>query len=221
LRQLGQTVAATPEVFGATAPRLGYLYDYLCAQTTDGVLPARTILTVLLESLSPIWPNRIRLAGISLGDVWRHSQVAQTATDLTAGLVPFHKLSQWLAYSLIEPLQEAGVRVVEIDALTGLAEYRNGGLFLDLGVLTPTHEAMLAQDHTPGSEVIVEWRALTVALLDQVAQRVRERLGVTAVELPLSSVLEGGTWRAGRRVAARLRPDGSPPLRLSSDATVF
>jgi hypothetical protein len=221
LRQLGQTVAATPEVFGATAPRLGYLYDYLCAQTTDGVLPARTILTVLLESLSPIWPNRIRLAGISLGDVWRHSQVAQTATDLTAGLVPFHKLSQWLAYSLIEPLQEAGVRVVEIDALTGLAEYRNGGLFLDLGVLTPKHEAMLAQDHTPGSEVIVEWRALTVALLDQVAQRVRERLGVTAVELPLSSVLEGGTWRAGRRVAARLRPDGSPPLRLSSDATVF
>jgi hypothetical protein len=221
LRQLGQAVADTPQVFGKTAPRLGHLYDYLGAQATDGVLPARTVLKVVLESLSPIWPRRMTLAGINLGDVWRHSQVAQTATDLTAGLVPFHKLSQWLTYSLIEPLQEAGVSVVELDALTGLAEYRNGGLFLDCGVLTPKREAILAQEHALESEIIVEWRALTVALLDQVAQRVRAALGATAAELPLGSVLEGGTWRAGRRVAARLRPDGSPPLRLASDATVF
>lgn len=221
LRQLGRAVAATPQVFGETVPRLGHLYDYLCAQATDGVLPARTILNVLLESLSPIWPPRITLAGTNLGDVWRHSQVAQTATALTAGLVPFHKLSQWLTYSLIEPLQEAGLSVVELDALTGLAEYRNGGLFLDCGVLTPKREAILVQEHAPESEVIVEWRALTVALLDEVAQRVRTTLGMTASELPLGSVLEGGTWRAGRRVAARLRPDGLPPLRLASDATVF
>jgi hypothetical protein len=221
LRQLGRAVTATPEVFGETAPRLGHLYDYLCAQTTDGVLPARIILKVLLERLSPIWPHRMTLAGTNLGDVWRHSQVAPTATDRTAGLVPFHKLSQWLTYSLIEPLQEAGVQVVEIDALTGLAEYRNGGLLLDCGVLTPKREAILSQEHAPESKVIVEWRALTVALLDQVAQRVRATLGTTAAELPLGSVLEGGTWRAGRRVAARLRPDGSPPLRLASDATVF
>ena len=52
------------------------------------------------------------------------------------GLVPLHKLSQWLAYSLIEPLQWAGIEVTDIDGLTGLAEYRNGGLFIDTGVLT-------------------------------------------------------------------------------------
>ena len=51
------------------------------------------------------------------------------------GLVPLHKLSQWLAYSLIEPLIEAGFSITEIDGLTGLAEYRNGGLFIDAGVL--------------------------------------------------------------------------------------
>ena len=45
--------------------------------------------------------------------------------------MPLHKLSQWLAYSLIEPLQRAGIAVTDIDGLTGLAEYRNGGLFID------------------------------------------------------------------------------------------
>ena len=58
-----------------------------------------------------------------------------TTDDATSGLVPLHKLSQWLAYSLIEPLQQAGFTVADIDGLTGLAEYRNGGLFLDTGVL--------------------------------------------------------------------------------------
>ena len=55
--------------------------------------------------------------------------------DATSGLVPLHKLSQWLAYSLIEPLQAAGIEVTDIDGLTGLAEYRNGGLLVDTGVL--------------------------------------------------------------------------------------
>ena len=30
---------------------------------------------------------------------------------------------------------DAGIEVTDIDGLTGLAEYRNGGLFVDTGVL--------------------------------------------------------------------------------------
>jgi len=33
-------------------------------------------------------------------------------------------------------------------------------------------------------------------------------------------VLEGGSWAAGRALAQRLR-DGSPPLLIESDGTVF
>jgi len=51
--------------------------------------------------------------------------------------VPFHKLSQWLAYSLIEPLEAAGIAVDGLGDLTALAEYRNGGLLVDLGVIRP------------------------------------------------------------------------------------
>jgi hypothetical protein len=80
---------------------------------------------------------------------------------------------------------------------------------------------VLAQMHPPDAEVIVEWRALTVALLDRVAAQVRDLLGLSAQAYPLTKVLEGGTWRAGRRIAGQKRADGSPPLHIVSDGTVF
>jgi hypothetical protein len=219
LHRLGDVVAQTPQYFGAVAPRLGHLYDTLCSRAVQGRLQATQILQAVLDSLSPIWPGRLTLGGINLGDVWPHRQV--TGTGATRGLVPFHKLSQWLTYSLIEPLQDAGLVVEGLDALTGLAEYRNGGLFVDLGMLMPKHAAVLEQVHTPADEVVVEWRALTVALLDVLAERVRQQLGCTATELPLVKILEGGTWRAGREIARARRADGRPPLHIASDGTVF
>jgi len=219
LRTLGTAVAGAPQYFGTECPRLGHLFDYLCSHTSAGSVSAHQILQAVLESLGPIWPGRLSVGGVNLGDVWRHSQV--TGPGCTAGLVPFHKLSQWVTYSLIEPISAAGMTVTGIEALTGLAEYRNGGLLLDLGLLTPKHDAVLAQMHPPEAEVIVEWRALTVALLDRVAEQVRDLLGLSAQAYPLAKVLEGGTWLAGRRVAREKRLDGSPPLRLVSDGTVF
>ena len=134
--------------------------------------------------------------------------------------MPFHKLSQWLAYSLLEPFEWAGVTVTGLDALTGLPEYRNGGLLLDSGVLAPKDAALLNRTWQVGDEFIVEWRALTVALLDELAPRVRNILGKTETEMPLACVLEGGTWAAGRVLAQQLR-GGLPPIDLASDATVF
>ena len=132
-----------------------------------------------------------------------------------------HKLSQWLSYSLIEPLQRAGVAVTGIAGLTGLAEYRNGGLFIDSGVIALRDGAQGALPHPVDSELVVEWRALTVALLDRLLMPVRERLGVTAQDFPLGALLEGGTWAAGRRLAREKRADGGPPLNIVSDGTVF
>jgi hypothetical protein len=134
--------------------------------------------------------------------------------------VPLHKLSQWLAYSLIEPLQEAGVPVINIDGLTGLAEYRNGGLFIDMGVLQLKHGPP-DRIYNVADQAIIEWRSLTVALLDRIAHLVRTRLDVTDAAFPLACVLEGGTWAAGREIARQKRSDGGPPLLIHSDGTVF
>jgi hypothetical protein len=72
-----------------------------------------------------------------------------------------------------------------------------------------------------GSELVVEWRALTLALLDELAALIRARLGLDAQRLPLIKILEGGTWAAGRRAARERRAGGGPPIAVNSDGTVF
>ncbi len=220
LRHLGALVAGKPDVFGRRdRPRPGGLFDRLAMLAENASLPAPTILSELLQQLGPIWPSRLTLGGIALGDCWKHP--ALTTDDATSGLMPLHKLSQWLAYSLIEPLQTAGVRIDAIDGLTGLAEYRNGGLFIDSGVLTFRDANDAQREHEVAAPLVVEWRALTVALLDRVADGMRQRLGLDATSLPLAKVLEGGTWAAGRRLARERRTDASPPVKVISDGTVF
>ncbi len=217
MRNLGAVLQDRPDLFGKDPPRIGRLYDRLLGQATAEGLPARAILAAVLDGLGPIWPGRLALGGVGLGDVWPHPLAAPGGP--APGLVPFHKLSQWLAYSLVEVFEEAGVPVSGLDDLTGLPEYRNGGLLLDLGVLALRHPALARTPLPVAHEAVVEWRALTVALLDRLAERVRARLHRPG--MPLARILEGGTWAAGRRVAAALRPDGGPPLRVVSDGTVF
>ena len=187
---------------GVGLSRPGALFDLVA---TTGEVTAASILAAVLDKLSPIWP-------LPMGDVWPHPAI---------GMVPFHKLSQWLSYSLVEPLEGAGLKVVALDELTGLPEYRNGGLLVDAGALRPKQRTLLEKTFAAGDEPIVEWRALTVALLDRIAQHVRGHLGLDAERLPLVKVLEAGTWFAGRVLAAERRPGGGPPIAVASDGTVF
>jgi Protein of unknown function (DUF1688) len=217
LRRLGEQVAVRPDLFAGGRP--GGLYHVLAGRARDGRLPAPEILELLLEALGPVWADRLVVDGVPLGDCWRHPAIRRS--DSSDGLVPLHKLSQWLAYSLIEPLEASGIEVLDVDGLTGLAEYRNGGLFVDTGVLRLADPADAGRPHLVSDPLIVAWRAMTVALLDRLAPRVRDRLGVGEADFPLARMLEGGTWAAGREIAARLRPGGGPPFTIISDGTVF
>jgi hypothetical protein len=220
IARLGRALLDNPAVFATKDhARPGGLFDHLAAAASGAPLPAPEILRAVLHHLGPIWPGRISLDGVSLGDTWRHPAIVRD--DETNGLIPFHKLSQWLTYSLVEPLEDGGVPVSDLDGLTGLAEYRNGGLFLDAGVIALRDPAAAGQGHEVWSELVVEWRALTVALLDRIAPLVREKLSLDAADFPLGAVLEGGTWAAGRRLANQKRPGGPPPIHVISDGTVF
>ena len=221
LRRLGEAMAEQPEVFTGEARPSG-LFDLLVgdeggiAHTAD--VDAHDLLSQILVSLSGIWPMGTSIGGVPLGDVWRHAAVRGDGPS--DGWVPFHKLSQWLTYSLLEPFHWAGVKVRGIDKLTALPEYRNGGLLLDTGVLALREPEAARQVWHPGDEIIVEWRALTVALMDELAVAVRRELSLDEERLPLACVLEGGTWAAGRELAQRHR-NGLPPLQVHSDGTVF
>lgn len=213
LRRLGEVMADAPELFGSPA-RLGNLYDSIAERADNGRIEAGAVLKLLLDALGPVWPGRLTVDGVNLGDCWRHPGTED-------GLVPFHKLTQWLTYSLLEPLEEAGLAVTGLDALTGLPEYRNGGLLLDFGIITPRDPSFTRRLLTVDEPAVVEWRALTVMALDRLADAVRAELGVTAAQFPLARILEGGTWAAGRRIAAERRPGGAPPVQIDSDGTVF
>lgn len=218
LRNLGNALRQQPVLFGREA-RVGRLFDFWQSSAAHGVLPAGQILRTLLQAFASIWPGRLALGGENLGDVWSHPSLNGDGPG--AGLVPFHKLSQWLCYSLVEALEPSSIAIGGLHALTGLAEYRNGGLFIDLGVLRLRDPALASAPLAPGHAAVVEWRALTVALLDRLAPMVRARLGRTEDALPLACVLQGGTWDAGRKIARERRADGSPPLAVSSDGSIF
>ncbi|KAE8269770.1 hypothetical protein A4X09_0g2570 [Tilletia walkeri] len=261
--------------------RPGFLVDYLLAHpsttkddaTGQPQIEIATLWQVLIQGLAPIWPaSRTQVDGVSLGDVWpcaalkKHLEGKKggSLSDETEAFVPFHKLSQWLCYSLTEPIEQTiAATFVGGQYQTGLPEYRNGGLFVDLGVLKPRQSLYQVAENAsdfgtsaptsshnapqtnpqhptedkgaatsalstasgrvprldPNSPAIVEWRAMTVVLLDRLAQGLNEKLGA---KLSLQQVLESASWKGGREIAKQLRPEtGGPPIDIISDGTLF
>lgn len=212
LRSLGEEL-----LVNSSPARPSVLVDKWMRLAVDKKLLATDILKVLLKDFAGIWPSRIQYQGQSLGDVWHYPPFGQEINK--DSLVAFHKLSQWLSFSLFKPLEEFGFEIINIDQLSGLAEYRNGGLFIDFEVLTLKNPELLDQEHEVNSELIIEWRSLTLALLKKLAPLVRKELNKNDLSLP--KILEGGTWWAGRKLAAEKRVDSSPPIKIKSDGTVF
>ena len=215
ISKLGETVASNSTIFPKGRP--GSLIDYLISKHGMS-FEVKDILKAVLLGLGPIWPGRIMAHDTNLGDVWPYSPLGELGVG---GVVCFHKLSQWLTYSLVTPMLEAGLEVTGAEKLTGLAEYRNGGLFLDFGVIELRDKGLMNKAHKPSSDLVIEWRALTVQLLDKVGELVQHKLGKSPADFPLAKVLEGGTWWAGRKIAKKLREDASTPIKLDSDGTVF
>lgn len=192
---------------------------------------------VLQTLLIPTWPaGRAQYNGKELGDAWPLELLQTQDEPLHAGIQPFHKLTQWLTYSLMVIFE----RVLKLswtgtEDLTGLPEYRNGGLYFDTGVLTLKPDVLArgiggvegsSPTFEPSDIVIVEWRVLTVALLDDTLRLVNEKMasktGGTARTLTLAQLLEAGTWKAGRELAMKYRPKTrSSPIILQSDGTLF
>jgi hypothetical protein len=234
LIQLGTALDARRDIVRDGRP--GDILFYLEPQLKDKVLPLTLFWDTLFALLAPIWPARTTLPsapGEVLGDVWPCPSLARSRTTREEGddLVPFHKLTQWLCYSLLEPIESsAGWRVDRGAGQTGLPEYRNGGLLVDHGLLTvrdlPDSAYPNGRDAppvlSPSDPAVVEWRAATVVALDKIHEGICSKLGVTTQQLQLAQVLEASTWKGGREIAKAKRPEtGGPPIEIISDGTVF
>ncbi|QPG76989.1 hypothetical protein FOA43_004383 [Brettanomyces nanus] len=254
IKQLGETLVANKVIFGQDA-RPGNMIDYLIAnkaksKTEKGQLKLDLddLWMCLIKSLQPIWPSegRIRLYGQVIGDVWYlNDRINLSKADLGIENIPewskvvtFHKLVQWLTYSLFLPLQKYGhFEILNSNYMTGLPEYRNGGLFVDFKLLTLKPDRLRQglqfsrkvgfnpeiPTFTPENDVIVEWRSCTICLLDRLLPLVNKKMGITGTryELTLPQLIEAGSWCSGRAIAKKLRVDGGPPIELFADGTVF
>ncbi len=220
LSRLGATLMSEAGRDGLPA-RPALLFDRLSEGGTRSEMPAAELLQMLMMTLAPVWQSGNVVKGVPAGDAWRHHFAGATGGDpATAGWVPFHQLGQWLAYSLVEPLRLAGIQVTGLDALTGGPGLDVGGLLLDIGVINPRHERDLARRWKAGDEWLIEWRALTVTLQDELAQRVRAQMGLSAAQLPLAAVLTGAV-AAGRELAAEKRRGGTAALQMDSEGGLF
>ncbi|TPX37794.1 hypothetical protein SeMB42_g06875 [Synchytrium endobioticum] len=225
LNRLGRVLEDKKVYFGKDKlARPGFMLDYMLSHEDTTVtddnhisVSMNGLWSVVMDGLSGVWPTtRTKLHNVSLGDVWpcvamgliakelrsKNDKVITDYDESADSLVPFHKLSQWLTYSLMEPLSLLNITTRDSHVMTGLPEYRNGGLLLDYGVLELKEESVGEKDedgiptYHVHDDVIVEWRALTVAFLDKIGEGVREKLGMSIDELPLVKVLEAGTWKA-------------------------
>lgn len=214
------------------------ILDHLITTTGESSnLDVLVLWDILQTLLIPIWPkDRTVIHGIPIGDAWpmsilRNRAAASNPDTVVEGIQPFHKLTQWLTYSLMVPFQRVlGMQWINAESLTALAEYRNGGLFVDFGLLSLKKEALDRGLEAsggelplfdPGDDVIVEWRAMTLVLIDVVYSRIQSRMG-DGVHLTMAQLLEAGTWKSGREIAAQHRPQTkSSPILIKSDGTVF
>lgn len=200
------------------------------------IVPLPVLWNVLMDGLTSIWPSsRTKINGVALGDAWPCQSMPQPSPGSPnpglspfpqtqnspapwESILPFHKLTQWLCYSLMHPMQSLlRIHFAGTELLTGLPEYRNGGLFIDLGVLTLKDEdnrrglknyaenskvsgsdgVEVAPMFKPSDDVIVEWRGVTVGFLDLLRVEVNKALKseLAGNELSLPQLLEAGSWK--------------------------
>ncbi|PHH65644.1 hypothetical protein CDD81_1730 [Ophiocordyceps australis] len=249
LIRLADALDENKEFFGSNG-RPGNMTDHLLSHPSAQassmlIVPLPVLWNVLMNGLSSIWPpSRTTLHGVSLGDAWP-CKIMQQDGVAWKSILPFHKLTQWLTYSLMQPMQSLlNMHFAGTELLTGLPEYRNGGLFVDMGVLTlkPDDKERGLQNYNdycrrmgvekcdqapmfePADDVVVEWRGVTVGLLDKLCADVNEALKdeLHNEKLTLPQVLEAGSWKGGREIAEIHRPmTKEPPILIESDGTVF
>ncbi|EXJ89320.1 hypothetical protein A1O3_02386 [Capronia epimyces CBS 606.96] len=238
LKDVGKSLLSLPDIFGPQG-RPGNLLDYMLNSVTGTEpLDYATLWSVLQRLLIPAWPkDRTNIGHQAIGDAWPLEvlkEEAQSAdgNDVAASIQPFHKLTQWLAYSLVVPFDKLlHLKWKHMELGTGLPEYRNGGLFVDMDVLRLKEDSLLAGQLTSGSvlpmfkadsDVVVEWRAMTVALLDQLHEMISTHFEALGIQISMAQMLEAGSWKAGRDLAASKRPQSkSSPILIDGDGTLF
>ena len=222
IKRLAVALDKYPKYFGHEIRRPGNLVDHLLTKCdNDKNVCIDSLWEIIIEGMEYLWDDSdSQIVGMN-GDMWVYTPLKIKGV-VGSDIIPFHKLSQWLTYSIIEVLELFGFNFTDMANMTALAEYRNGGLLIDTGIIIPKDVTSLDKVFNVGAELIVEWRALTICIIDVIYDKVREHYASkNNVNLTMSQILEGGTWKAGRIIANSIRKNGRSPINIRSDGNVF
>ncbi|MEP3046708.1 MAG: DUF1688 family protein [Roseibium sp.] len=207
LKRFGEALALRSDLFGeGQITRPGLLAKRL-AEIGKGTVDATAVLDQLLEALVPVWDGGAVLEEITLGDSFAHSADANRGE-----IMPFHLCAQEMVYSLVEPFAWAGCEVANLESLTSPSDLDHAALFTGTDVLQ-VRDGFENSDLGTNQDRMVEIRAVTIGLMDKMADMLRTELDVASDQLPLTCVLEGGTSRAGAQI---LRENGPQVQNLGS-----
>ncbi|WP_417688720.1 DUF1688 family protein [Roseibium sp.] len=192
--RLGEATGMRPDLFtSGDETRPGNLLVQLALKADEKTVIGSDLLDVVLDGCAVVWQGGAVIDDVILGDTWRHP--ALLAELVGNGEVPFHLPAIEIASSFVEPLAWAGVTIDVLDTLPALANLEHIAMFVDAGVLVLSPAAEIEP-----LEAMIEVRGGTLALLNELARELRTDLDVSADQLPLSCIQEGGTLRLGREI---------------------
>jgi hypothetical protein len=200
LKRFGEAMALRPDLFSeGKLTRPGVLALRLAGEAGAGI-DASKLLDNLLETFAPVWDGGAKAGDVGLGDSFDYTGKSAGSETTT---VPFHLCAQEMVYSLLEPFAWAGFEVTGLQDLTPPSDLAHAALFVQTGVLAISSENDEALPEETKTDRMVELRALSAALADKLADRLRSELDVSADQVPLTCILEGGTSRAGLRILSQ------------------
>ncbi|MFD1695498.1 DUF1688 family protein [Roseibium aestuarii] len=227
LVRLGEVIVMRPDLFnrgGALRPAHALL-KALEEGDTQEALDAGALFRLLHNGLAPLWTGGARLGDLLLADAWPCNPASGEAGALKAGAlsecltlpapdgttaghaVALQAPLSAMVFSLLEPLAWIGLALEDLEVVPPPADLAHLALMQQAGVLAlspATEGAGLAAD--PQARLAIA-RALTLAAVDLLAQKVRAIFEVEAEDLPLTLILEAGTRPLAR--AATLENSGS------------
>ena len=249
LSRLGQLLQALPGAGGANARPCDLVQTLTAASIIDTEVQTARLLSELLRKLAPLWPAA-PVQGLPGGDIWLHRWAGEAVgagspadvagpgssssssgnpgssaalKDLgTGGWVPLHAMGQSLLAALALPLQHSGHTLAGLQELTAIADQPTSALLMAAGVVVPRQPRLLSRSLKLGDEAVIECRALTVALFDELTRQVHALLehggGASparppGVDLPVARVVQA--------TATVLASGGAPTLRIEGDGALF
>ena len=193
--------------------------DFFDKYNINDTISVKELWNFIVNDFKDIWNIYNKDDKETIGDIWTHPYLKIPCIEKSE-LMPFHKISQWIIYSLIDVIKNYGnYKITDTMILSALPEYRNAGLLLEYQVITPKNRLAFSKIYTIKDTFVVELRGLTIAILEYLLNDINSERSIEE-KYSMSEFLENGSWSLGREIAYK-KNNGDLPINLILEGNYF